>query len=248
VVVDGTEATEESAPPVPMRWSSSRSTHATTPTSTSRAGSLADERPHPLHQRRSRQRQDLPADRAVARGAAGGARSPRRRAGDDLHQACGHRTARAGARLSDQPRRVHARRCRSGRRASARSTACAAACCSALRSKRDCRPNSACSTKHGRASCCARPSTPSSRDTALSELLQVARRLSLDADPRGGKPPWQDALGKLVDQARANAIDADAAGIRHGQRRQPARALSGACQDGSRCTPGRRAWQRRFPA
>jgi ATP-dependent helicase/nuclease subunit A len=44
---------------------------------------------------------------------------------------------------------------------------------------------------------------------ALSELLQVARRLSLDADPRGGKPPWQDALGKLVDQARANAIDAD---------------------------------------
>jgi ATP-dependent exoDNAse (exonuclease V) beta subunit len=43
---------------------------------------------------------------------------------------------------------------------------------------------------------------------ALSELLQVARRLSLDADPRGGKPPWQDALGKLVDQARANAIDA----------------------------------------
>jgi ATP-dependent helicase/nuclease subunit A len=44
---------------------------------------------------------------------------------------------------------------------------------------------------------------------ALSELLQVARRLSLDADPRGGKPPWQDALGKLVDQARANAIDAE---------------------------------------
>ena len=44
---------------------------------------------------------------------------------------------------------------------------------------------------------------------ALSELLRVARRLSLDADPRGGKPPWQDALGKLVDQARANAIDAD---------------------------------------
>jgi hypothetical protein len=77
---------------------------------------------------------------------------------------------------------------------------------------------------------------------ALSELLQVARRLSLDADPRGGKPPWQDALGKLVDQARANAIDADVLrGIRHGQRRQPALALSGACQDGSRCTPGRRA-------
>ncbi len=43
----------------------------------------------------------------------------------------------------------------------------------------------------------------------LSELLQVARRLSLDADPRGGKPPWQEALGQMVNQARANAIDAN---------------------------------------
>ena len=43
---------------------------------------------------------------------------------------------------------------------------------------------------------------------ALSELLQVARRLSLDADPRGARPPWQEALGALVNQARANAIDA----------------------------------------
>lgn len=42
----------------------------------------------------------------------------------------------------------------------------------------------------------------------LSELLQVARRLSLDTDSRGGKTPWQDALGLLVNQARANAIDA----------------------------------------
>jgi ATP-dependent helicase/nuclease subunit A len=43
----------------------------------------------------------------------------------------------------------------------------------------------------------------------LTELLQVARRLSLDTDPRGGVEPWQDALRNLVDQARANAIDAE---------------------------------------
>ena len=45
---------------------------------------------------------------------------------------------------------------------------------------------------------------------ALTELLKVARRLSLDTDPRGGDDPWQEAVRNLVDQARANAIDADA--------------------------------------
>ena len=45
---------------------------------------------------------------------------------------------------------------------------------------------------------------------SLTELLQVARRLSLDAAPQDPLPPWQKALGRLVDQARANAIDADA--------------------------------------
>ena len=45
---------------------------------------------------------------------------------------------------------------------------------------------------------------------SLTELLQVARRLSLDSAPQDPLPPWQKALGRLVDQARANAIDADA--------------------------------------
>jgi ATP-dependent helicase/nuclease subunit A len=45
---------------------------------------------------------------------------------------------------------------------------------------------------------------------ALSELLRVARRLSLLEPVRSGDPvPWRKALKALVDQARSNAIDAD---------------------------------------
>ena len=47
---------------------------------------------------------------------------------------------------------------------------------------------------------------------SLTELLQVTRRLSLDGDARAADkgPQWQAALGRLVEQARANAIDAEA--------------------------------------
>jgi ATP-dependent exoDNAse (exonuclease V) beta subunit len=45
---------------------------------------------------------------------------------------------------------------------------------------------------------------------ALAELLKVARRLSLDeAGHGGGEVPWRKDLRSLVDQARANGIDAD---------------------------------------
>lgn len=44
---------------------------------------------------------------------------------------------------------------------------------------------------------------------ALAELLKVAGRLSLDdAGYGGGEVPWRKALRSLVDQARANGIDA----------------------------------------
>ena len=46
---------------------------------------------------------------------------------------------------------------------------------------------------------------------ALTELMQVARRLSLLEPARQGEPvPWRKALRSLVDQARSNQIDATA--------------------------------------
>jgi ATP-dependent exoDNAse (exonuclease V) beta subunit len=42
----------------------------------------------------------------------------------------------------------------------------------------------------------------------LTELLVVARRLSLDEKDRDGKVPWRKALSELVNAARANAVDA----------------------------------------
>jgi len=45
---------------------------------------------------------------------------------------------------------------------------------------------------------------------ALAELLAVARRLCLDEVARGdGEAPWRKALRAIVDQARANDIDAE---------------------------------------
>ena len=45
----------------------------------------------------------------------------------------------------------------------------------------------------------------------LTELLEVARRMGLEDDgSRFGGEGWRDALRKLVDQARANAIEAEA--------------------------------------
>ena len=43
----------------------------------------------------------------------------------------------------------------------------------------------------------------------LTHLLTVARRLSLDQDPRGedGPPPWRKAVGEIVSLARSNAIE-----------------------------------------
>ncbi|MGS0754809.1 UvrD-helicase domain-containing protein [Roseateles sp. GG27B] len=43
----------------------------------------------------------------------------------------------------------------------------------------------------------------------LEHLMRVAGRLSLHKNQQGGRPPWQVALRRLIDQARANGIEAD---------------------------------------